>query len=255
DLITHRHILERPGEGDPFIAALEAAAQGFGFTLASVDECFRRSRRNEKKNRTQGEIIAGGLVILRFHGGQDVLFADLQARLVTPAYELWPRDVSADARLQGGDVDPRFCELLGQLLGREPQPARHRRKGGIDLGIGNLEPPFLGLAYLELFIDQLVDDLLTRRDLVCGQLRKLAALLDIEGRDRLAADDDNDLLRVRRGRRRTRGNSQHRGQQPPPASLEKIEHARSCNFPCRTRPCSHGRRALSAYRSIPAFPY
>ena len=50
---------------------------------------------------------------------------------------------------------------------------------------------------LQLLVDQLVDDLLARRGLVGGQLSELGALLDVERRDRVAVDDDDDLLGVR----------------------------------------------------------
>jgi hypothetical protein len=77
---------------------------------------------------------------------------------------------------------------------REPQAARHRSIGVVDLGIRDVETPPLGLPHLQLLGDELVNDILAYGRLVRRQLNELAALLDVERRDRLAVDDDDHLL-------------------------------------------------------------
>src|SRR5215510_12016097 len=72
DLVAYRDVLERAGEVDAFIATLEAAAQGLRLALAPVDECFRRPGRDQEQDRTQGVVVADGIVGLRFHFLEDV---------------------------------------------------------------------------------------------------------------------------------------------------------------------------------------
>src|SRR5262249_43460699 len=125
--------------------------------------------------------------------------------------ELWPGEVRLDTRLEGSDVDARFGELLGQLIRRQAHAACHRGIGTVDFGAGDFQSEFLGLAHLELLVDQLVENLLARWRLVRRQLNELAALLDVERRDRLPVDDDHDLLGVRGGSQRRYSDREERG--------------------------------------------
>src|SRR5262249_55149667 len=83
---------------------------------------------------------------------------------------------------------------------------------------------FLGLARLELLVDQLIEDLLAGRSLVRRQLIELAALLDVECRDRLAVDDDHHLLGVGSGCQQRRAEYEHYGGHQFAAGREPLVH-------------------------------
>ena len=109
-------------------------------------------------------------------------------------------------------MDARFGELLGQLIRRQAHAACHRGIGTVDFGAGDFQSEFLRLAHLELLVDQLVQNVLARRRLsLRRQLSELAALLDVERRDRLPVDDDHDLLGVRGGSQRRYSDREERG--------------------------------------------
>ena len=134
DLVAHGDVLERAGEGDAVLAALEAPAQRFRLALAPVDEGFGRAGRDDEQDRPQRVVVADRVVGLAVHRRQDVLLGDLEGRLVAPAHELLPSDVGLDLGFEGVGVDAGLGERLGQLLGRAAHPAGHRGKGGVDLG-------------------------------------------------------------------------------------------------------------------------
>ncbi len=195
DLIAHRHVLQPARKGDALVATLEAPAQTLGLALAPLDERFRRSRRDDEQDRAQRVVVAH-VVGLGVGGGEQVLFPDLQARLIASAHQLRPDHVGTNARLERVRVHAAVRELLRQLLGGHAHPVRHRAEGGVDLGVADLQPELLGLSHLELLVDELVDDFLPGRRLVVRrrQLVELGALLDVELGDRLTVDDDDDLL-------------------------------------------------------------
>ena len=77
-------------------------------------------------------------------------------------------------------------------------------------------------SYLQPFVNELLEDLLARRRLVGGQLSELAALLDVECRDRVAVDDDDDLLGACNGRGRSQRDQP--GCQEPAGSDQDVDH-------------------------------
>src|SRR5262249_23517357 len=83
-------------------------------------ECWRRARGHQKQDRTQGVVVADGLVRFRFHRREDILFPDLQTLLESTAHELRPGHVGPDPVLERGGIEARLRERCCQLVGRPP---------------------------------------------------------------------------------------------------------------------------------------
>ena len=90
-------------------------------------------------------------------------------------------------------VIPLCAVTLAELCGRQSGAPRDIRVGGFDLALRNLGDVALGELHLELVVDQLVEHFLPRRRLLRGKLDQPRALCDIDCRDRLAADNRDDL--------------------------------------------------------------
>ena len=195
------------------------------------------TRRDEEEDRPHGVIVADRLVRASVSMAVRISFSPI-CRLdwYRPRTSLRPGDVGLDAGFERGGVDAGLRELLGQLVGREPHTARHRGVGRVDLGIADFQPEFLGLAQLELLVDQLIQHFLTWQGPYASTVGKFAALIDVERGDRLAVDDDDDLLRAGGGCRDRGGKHEKRGSHQFAECHETIEHHRSIRFLADARP-------------------
>ena len=87
---------------------------------------------------------------------------------------------------QAGPERHRGDAVLGQqldeLLGAHLHALRRVSESGVDVGVGRVDAPALGLPDLELVVDELVEHLGAGPHLVVGRrdLEQLAALIDIE---------------------------------------------------------------------------
>jgi hypothetical protein len=96
----------------------------------------------------------------------------------------------------------------------------------VHFRFGYFDAEALGLVQFQNFVDQAVHHFLARRYLFRAQLHELGAMLDVEGGDRRAIDEGDDLLRPRGG-----GNAEHdhdaerdRNESPAAAAGRSLQH-------------------------------
>ena len=82
----------------------------------------------------------------------------------------------------------------GQFIGVDAHVLGDVAIGLLDFGLGNVDAEVLGLVDFEHLVDQRVEHLLARRQLLRAQLFELLALRDVELRDRYAVDQRGDFL-------------------------------------------------------------
>jgi hypothetical protein len=160
----------------------------------------------------------------------------MEARLELAAHDLLPGHVGLDARLQRRGIDPALGEARGELLRRHAHALAHFGESLLHVALGDLQLVALADLQLELLVDQLVDHLLADRRLVGDELVEARALLDVIGGDRVAIDQNGDVLRRRQARRGDGGRSRDRDHDGVAAASEVHPQTHAEPVPsCRLR--------------------
>jgi hypothetical protein len=141
----------------------------------------------------------------------DVLVAELEAGLVAAADDLVPDQIGLHARLQRFLHHALLRQIIGELLGALPHPARHVGVGIVDILVDVRDGVAPEQLDLELLVDQLLDHRLARRLLtLVAELHQPHALVDVVVGDRIAVDQHGDALGVRARRRNAQRGQRNR---------------------------------------------
>ena len=175
------------------------ASQSLGLLLASFRDirCQTRAARPARPAASCIRSLGFSAVFVAAFLGRrsDFFFADLKAFLVSAANQVAPHHVGPDARLERLGTNALGLQRLRQLVRSDAHSSAHGGIGLIDVAGGRIDAEFLSFPDFHLFVDQLVDHLLTIRHFMGAQHGQLGTLLDVEIRDGFAVDHDNDLLR------------------------------------------------------------